>query len=276
MEIEEWKIIEESKPYAVSNFERVKYGNTFLRPYQPADGYLVVSRCRNGEQTPVKIHVWVATAFVPNPNNRPMVNHIDGNRDNPYYKNLEWVNNLENSNKQVKPCENRNIKNIQRKVNQMDMKTCQILKTWDSQTEAAIALQISGIHKCCKGNTNSCGGFKWMYVDEEEPEKLEGEEWLDVVYKEKKYTISSFGRIRLLNGKFTHGSLHHDYYRFNDEQVHIVVATAFLPNPNHLPSVNHMDGVTENNRADNLQWCTEQENSQHAVDTGLTTIYKRA
>lgn len=53
--------------------------------------------------------------------------------------------------------------------------------------------------------------------------------------------------------------------------VHRLVAQAFLPNPDALPEVNHKDGVKENCRASNLEWCTRSHNKQHAVAAGLNT-----
>lgn len=52
--------------------------------------------------------------------------------------------------------------------------------------------------------------------------------------------------------------------------VHRLVASAFLTNTEDKREVNHKDGNTDNNSSSNLEWVTPKENSNHAVDTGLS------
>ena len=48
----------------------------------------------------------------------------------------------------------------------------------------------------------------------------------------------------------------------------------FLPNPDNLAYVNHLDGNKLNNHISNLEWCTPQDNARHALETGLTNPAK--
>ena len=57
--------------------------------------------------------------------------------------------------------------------------------------------------------------------------------------------------------------------------VHRLVCEAFIPNPNELPEVNHIDGNRQNNHTNNLEWVDRQGNIKHAIETGLRTYTSR-
>ena len=69
----------------------------FYRGSSPNNKYLVINLCKNNKQKTASVHRLVAQAFIPNPNNLPCVNHIDGNKDNNCVENLEWCTYSENN-----------------------------------------------------------------------------------------------------------------------------------------------------------------------------------
>ena len=64
----------------------------------------------------------------------------------------------------------------------------------------------------------------------------------------------------------------YNYSKCYRKQIHRLIAEAFLPNPNNLNEINHIDGNTLNNSLDNLEWCTHSYNIKHAWDHGLRKI----
>ncbi len=54
-------------------------------------------------------------------------------------------------------------------------------------------------------------------------------------------------------------------------KVHRLVAQHYIPNPNDLPQINHLDGNKTNNHVSNLEWCTNEQNQAHALANGLAT-----
>lgn len=93
--MEEWKVIKEAPDYMISNCGRVKSlkrGREYiLADRQSTDGYLNVALTMNGKAKYYRVSRLVAQYFVPNPKNKPSVNHIDGNKLNNHYTNLEWT-----------------------------------------------------------------------------------------------------------------------------------------------------------------------------------------
>jgi hypothetical protein len=78
--------------YAVSNTGQVRGPHGIRKPWADRDGYLMLTLYNDsGKQVTRRLHRLVALAFIPNPNNLPEVNHKDGNKENCYDWNLEWV-----------------------------------------------------------------------------------------------------------------------------------------------------------------------------------------
>lgn len=88
---EKWKSIDSFPDYYVSNLGRVysNKSNKFLSP-KSNNGYLSVGLSKDGIVKLKRIHRLVATAFIPNPNNLPCINHKDENPSNNTVDNLEW------------------------------------------------------------------------------------------------------------------------------------------------------------------------------------------
>ncbi len=93
------------------------------------------------------------------------------------------------------------------------------------------------------------------------------------------YYIDKEGRIfnkelRELKGKWVDNTGYYQIVlRKNKKRkyvrIHRLVALTFIPNPNNLPQINHKDGNKLNNNVDNLEWCTNSENTQHGYDSNL-------
>lgn len=107
---EEWVPLPFNTSYAVSSFGRVFKGPylfeyrirsgklvtshrdaRLLDPSKDSDGYPIVGISVNGDNKVMHVHRLVAISFIPNPESKPTVNHIDGNKSNNHVDNLEWA-----------------------------------------------------------------------------------------------------------------------------------------------------------------------------------------
>lgn len=84
--------------YRISNQGRIWSSKTsiYLLDWKDKDGYKKVNLVHNGVRTHFSIHRLVATYFVPNPDNKPVINHKDGDKQNNNDWNLEWATRSEN------------------------------------------------------------------------------------------------------------------------------------------------------------------------------------
>ena len=77
-------------------------------------------------------------------------------------------------------------------------------------------------------------------------------------------TNKGYHRVSLSNDNVSHKRL----------SVHRLVAEAFIPNPNHLPQVNHINQDKTDNRVENLEWCTPLENLNHSAVIEKASVAK--
>lgn len=93
---EDGVIISHPRPYKLRG-GKIGYTKEMVLKQTVQNGYHIVTIHLEGKKIQTKTHRLVAKLWIPNPENKPAVNHIDGNKDNNHYTNLEWCTNAENN-----------------------------------------------------------------------------------------------------------------------------------------------------------------------------------
>ena len=190
--MEIWKDIQGYEGlYQVSsngNVLSLNYGRTGkpkeIKQILTKNGYLRVHI--GGKKFPLIacVHILVANAFIPNPQNKPQVNHIDGNKQNNCVENLEWVTAKENVHHAIETGLRPLITHeytlgaehyASKSILQYDMQG-NFVKKWDCISDAArfYNCKPASIVNCAHGKKCSSNGFIWKYIDlDESPLKIE-------------------------------------------------------------------------------------------------------
>jgi len=168
--------------YQVSNTGMVKslnYSNTkkprILKQSLTYDGYPKILLSKDGKRTNYDVHVLVARAFVPNPLNKPQVNHIDGNKLNNHSSNLEWCTPIENTRHAIaNGLRSTSARSYKRNGEHYASKPIlqysldgDFIKLWDCYSEAARFYNCDpcSLVNCTKGRIQTVRGFIWRPYD---------------------------------------------------------------------------------------------------------------
>ena len=173
----EWLKIPNFEDYSVSSDGRVKRdriskgtsGGELSIAHNKKTGTCMIILTKSGKKYHKSIHRLVAEAYIPNPENKPEVNHKDGNRSNNLVTNLEWNTGSEN----IKHSHINLDRNFtaygsnhanSKSVTQYSLDGF-ILGVYGSTAEAErhLGIPYTNIAKCARGNRNSAGGFIWKY-----------------------------------------------------------------------------------------------------------------
>lgn len=135
-------------------------------------GYCTITLSNNKKKKHKGIHYWVALAFIPNPENKPEVHHIDYNKTNNSVENLMWVTTQEHADMHPERYRiiSKNVKNGKRSkpIAQYTLDLpCELIKVWPSINEIYRQLGFANrsIIGCCKGEFKQAYGYQWSYFE---------------------------------------------------------------------------------------------------------------
>ena len=140
--------------YQISTFGRVKSlkkgREKILMPFIDKDGYFSIALSKESTVRKFKIHRLVAQAFIPNLDDKPHINHIDGNKMNNHVSNLEWCTNRENNYHAIKMGLRRYQRNSHRALTDEQAAWCRKVHIpFDSELGSTALANIFGITQPC-------------------------------------------------------------------------------------------------------------------------------
>lgn len=265
--------------YYISSKGRVWNTKTknMMEGHALSTGYIEITLSKNNISKNFLLHRMVAFHFIPNPENKPQVNHLGTKYQNDV-DHLEWATRQENIDHAAK-----NITKFHKiSVHKLHPKTLKIVHTYDSLTLANKDKYYSqGIYDAIDNET-LYKGFYWKYVVEKEDEKIiEGEIWYKTensIYDEVKqfpgYQVSDQGRLRGKLGRIMKlnivGKVEKiTLYKGTKESKtpflfhRLVLMACNVKNEENKPEVDHIDSNPLNNKLINLRWSTQAEQREN-------------
>lgn len=188
---EEWRTVPEWDLYEISNMGRLKSKDrlirnnggkylrkeTMLKPVPDKHGYLTFRLSQDNKKKSAKIHRLVAMAFIPNPENKPCVNHIDNDPSNNRVDNLEWCTMQENTDWMIKQGRFKRTQQWLDRLHKSQEPTYKgVVGTNLATGEKIYFERLNGVREagfqpscvcvCCKGKNGVTQhkGYKWEYV----------------------------------------------------------------------------------------------------------------